>query len=315
MAAPPPPPPTRCRFLHFFIGKCRRLQYQKGSSWLQSSQPAPKNHKAFTAKEKEAIRQASLNPTVSHPSACARFSSKPRGKKGRVPHRFLNKPLAEALPQIARIAGVSGSLSGIKKYLDKSVRVDDRILTGRCVTHEKWRTQWRDFGEFLGKWKCNVHCDCSIFRKTYDHHSLLQMLHRVFCPFRRDFEPTDFLSLLPAMPNWNCIAGDCRTCGWLKVSPPCPKVMKSSVVITYNTWQRKNLPTKKGGIFKKLCPVEETNSVRNFLINPEQDLHEFLRHHYLDIWLTKVTSFLFNAPPQGLHEVGFPAMSRAQKQI
>ena len=286
-------------FSHFFFGvasvstascpsplflsvKRRRLNWQNGMPWLCSVQPAPTNAKAISPDMQQAIADASLDDAVSHPSVCANFASQKKNK--RTPHQFLNGSLEEACDVIRNITRFHNMPNlSIKKYMHPLVKEDDRLFTGLRIVHHSWRLQWNSLGEYLADFEPVEDCPCDMCNGQYEHPTLRKMLQASVCSIY-SLRPAASPDLLcQHWPNMNCVLGDCYICGWNNISPPCPHCPLPDDSLQHEEYTRIDLPTKNGNTYRKTESVVVTNKVSNLLINMQEGLNEFKRHHFSHI--------------------------------
>ena len=187
----------------------------------------------------------------------------------------------------------------IKKYMHPLVKEDDRLFTGLCIVHHSWRLQWNSLGEYLADFEPVEDCPCDMCNGQYEHPTLRKMLQASVCSIY-SLRPTATPDLLSQhWPNMNCVLGDCYICGWNNISPPCPHCPLPDDSLEYEEYTRTDLPTKNGNTYRKTELVVVTNKVSNLLINMQEGLNEFKRHHFFDIWIEKMMSALTKDPPVG----------------
>ena len=132
-----------------------------------------------------------------------------------------------------------------------------------------------------------------------EHPSLRKMLQASVCSIY-SLRPAASLDLLSQhWPNMNCVLGDGYICGWNNISPPCPGGPLPDDGLQYEEYTRSDLPTKNGNTYRKTELVLVTNKVSNLLINMQEGLNEFKRHHFLDIWIEKMMTAVTKDPPVG----------------
>ena len=281
-----------------YKAKRRRLSWEGGMPWLASVQPQATNHKALGREEREAIRWASTTPEISHPSACMKWQSNVKGKRS--PYLFMNASVSETCDAIRAATGLDLSDLTIKRYMDPQVRADNRLFTGLCIIHHGWRLQWGSLGDWIAEEFCPTpDCECAMCSGDYQHPDVRAMLLQAVCPPQESTLPTAPGTMMRHFPHPNCILGDCAACGWAKVVPPCPSFPPDDGLIQYQAYRRVDVPTRGGGVFKKteLQPVDA--SLKNLLVNMQESLPEFTRHHYYDGWIAGQLRLLTTNPPKG----------------
>jgi hypothetical protein len=182
----------------------RRIGYEDGKGWLKSIQPPGKNWKAVSPKEKELIRNASLSPEVSHPSGCKKYMD----HKRKTPINFLNTAGVDGLDDIRKKINMDFCDRTIQLYMDPTVKVDNRVLTGMCIIHAKFRYFWVALGRFLKKWKAPG-CKCRVCTSNHVHAPWNGMLLKLVCPF--DEGEGAMTTLAAHFPALECCLGQCRS--------------------------------------------------------------------------------------------------------
>ena len=282
----------------------------KKPNWLESVQPRATSLHAISLREQAAIKAASLHPSVSYPSTTRKTAL---GRKGAaMPVHFLLHPWAEScdlirglLPAKVNKAGAVKQVSNntIRNYMDPTVRVDDRIFSGLCRIHETWRHWWKvllQAWEDFDSLQCAIDQDCDACSGLWDPPTFQNLPDYAVCRPQSAVLGPGVDTLSDFFPKPPCIAGECDLCGQdYQICPPCFFFRRCNVQVEVEEFEYSESETKNGKTFKKVVSVTKQYTVADLITKMNEELPDFLRHHFGQKWVQLQEQHLATVQPQG----------------